>query len=111
MKTVSATEAKNRLGTLINEVADGNGAVTIEHHGRPRVVVVSAEEWAEVSEMRERMRRHEAWQQLMALAREVRARNADLSQEEADALADEIADEAMDRVVARARLRWAERSN
>ena len=44
-------------------------------------------------------------------AREVRARNADLSQEEADALADEIADEAMDRVVARARLRWAERSN
>ncbi|MGH2614754.1 MAG: type II toxin-antitoxin system Phd/YefM family antitoxin [Thermomicrobiales bacterium] len=111
MKKISATEAKNRLGTLINDVAGGNGAVTIEHHGRPRVVVVSAEEWAEVAEMRERLRRHEAWQRLMELAREVSARNADLSQEEADALADEIADEAMDRVVARARLRWAERSS
>ncbi len=109
MKTVSATEAKNRLGALIGEVAGGNGAITIEHHGRPRVVVVSAEEWAEVSEMRERLRRKEAWEQLMELAREVSARNADLTQEESDALADEIADEAMDRVIARARIRWAER--
>jgi prevent-host-death family protein len=106
MKTVTATEAKNRLGALISEVAGGTGAVTIEHHGRPRVVVVSAEEWAEVSEMRERLRRLEAWRQLMELAREVSARNADLSPEEADALADEIGDEAMDRVIARARRQW-----
>jgi prevent-host-death family protein len=111
MKTVSATEAKNRLGALIGDVANGHGAIAIEHHGQPHVVVVSAKEWAEVSEMRERLRRKEAWEQLMAIAREVSARNADLSQEEADALADDIADEAMDRVVARARLRWEERSN
>lgn len=110
MKTVSATEAKNRLGALIGEVENGNGVVAIERHGHPSVVVVSAAEWAEVAEMRERLRRKEAWDQLMELAREVSARNADLTQEEADALADEIADEAMDRVVARARVRWAERS-
>lgn len=101
MKTVSATEAKNRLGTLISDVAGGNGAVTIEHHGRPRVVVVSAEEWAEVAEMKERLRRKVAWEQLMELAREVSARNADLTQEEADALADEIGDEAKRRVALR----------
>lgn len=111
MKTVSATNAKNRLGALIKDVAGGNGAVTIAHHGRPWVVVVSAEEWAEVSEMRDRLRREEAWRQLMKIAAEVSQRNADLSPEEADALADEIADDAMTRVVARARLRWAERSS
>lgn len=111
MKTVSATEAKNRLGTLISEVVNGHGAIAIERHGHPSVVMVSAGEWVEVSEMRERLRRKEAWEQLMELAREVSARNADLTQEEADALADEIADEAMTRVVAKARLRWAERSS
>jgi prevent-host-death family protein len=101
MKAVSATEAKNRLGALIDDVAKGNGAISIEHHGRPRVVLVSAEEWAEVSEMRERLRRKEAWEQLMKLAREISARNADLSKEEADALADEIGDEAKRRVALR----------
>lgn len=111
MKTVSATEAKNRLGALIGEVASGNGAIAIERHGQPGVVVVSAKEWNEISEMRERLRRKEAWEQLMELAREVSARNADLTQEEADALADEIADDAMGRVLAKARLRWAERSS
>ena len=111
MKTVTATEAKNRLGALIGEVANGSGAIAIARHGRPSVVVVSAEEWAEASEMRERLRRKEAWEQLMELAREVSAQNADLTQEEADALADEIADEAVSRVVAKARLRWAERTS
>jgi prevent-host-death family protein len=101
MKTVTATEAKNRLGTLIRDVADGNGAVTIEHHGRPRVVVVSAEEWAEMSELRERVRREAAWQRIIEIAREVSARNADLTQEEADALADEIGDEAKRRAARR----------
>jgi prevent-host-death family protein len=101
MKTVSATEAKNRLGALIGEVACGNGAIAIERHGRPSVVVVSAAEWAEVSEERERLRRKEAWERLMELAREVSARNADLTQEEADALADEIGDEAKRRVALR----------
>lgn len=51
--------------------------------------------------MRERLRRKEAWEQLMELAREVSAQNADLTQEEADALADEIGDEAKRRVAMR----------
>ena len=101
MKTVSATEAKNRLGALIGEVANGSGAIAIERHGHPSVIVVSAEEWAEVTEMRERLRRKEAWEQLMEIAREVSARNADLTQEEADALADEIGNEAKRRVALR----------
>jgi prevent-host-death family protein len=103
VKTVSATEAKNRLGSLINDVARGHGAIAIERHGHSQVVVVSAAEWAEVTEIRERLRRKEAWEELMALAREVSARNADLTQEEIDAMADDVGREAVANVVARTR--------
>jgi prevent-host-death family protein len=110
MKTVSATEAKNRLESLFGELTNGSGAIVIEHHGQPRAVLISADEWATLNDARERLRRLEAWQALRELAESVSARNADLTQEEADAIADEIADEAMARVVARAQRRWEERS-
>jgi PHD/YefM family antitoxin component YafN of YafNO toxin-antitoxin module len=82
-------------------ITRSSGVVTIEHHGRPRVVVVSAEEWAEISQMRERLRRQEAWEQIKQFMAEASARNADLTQEEADAIADEIGDEAKRRVADR----------
>jgi prevent-host-death family protein len=110
MKTVSATEAKSRFGSLLAEVSDGTDAILIENHGNPRAVLVSAQEWITLNDARERVRRLEAWESLRQLAAEVSARNADLTQEEADALADEIAEEAMARVVAKARQRWEERS-
>lgn len=110
MRTVSATEAKNRLGSLIAELSNGASAIVIENHGQPRAVIVSPAEWAALTDAQERLRRLEAWESLRQIARESSARNADLTPEETDAIADEIADEAMDRVVARARLRWAERS-
>ena len=105
MKSVSATEAKNRLGALISEAADSNESIVIEHHGRPRAVIVSADEWAALVDARKELRRLQAWERLKALAAEVSARNADLSQEEADAIADEIGNEAMRRVAERLRKR------
>jgi prevent-host-death family protein len=101
MKSVSATEAKNRLGALISEVETDNEPVVVEHHGRPRAVIVSADEWTALVDARKELRRLQAWERLKALAAEVSARNADLSPEEADALADEIGNEAMRRVAER----------
>ena len=109
MNTVSTTEAKSRFGSLLAEVNDGADAILIESHGRPRAVLVSAQQWITLNNARERVRRWEAWESLRQLAAEVSARNADLTQEEADSLADEIANEAMARVVAKARQRWEER--
>jgi hypothetical protein len=43
---------------------------------------------------------------LWQLRKEVRARNQDLTSEEADAIAKEITDEAMANILARARKRW-----
>jgi prevent-host-death family protein len=101
MKIVSATEAKNRLGTLLGELKNGTAAIMIEHHGRPRAVLVSAEEWVTLSRARERLRRQEAWERFFKLAEEIGARNADLTPEEADAIADELGDEAKRRVASR----------
>jgi prevent-host-death family protein len=101
MKTVSATEAKNRLGALLSELKNGSDAIAIEHHGRPRAVLVSADEWQALTEARERLRRMEAWERIRELAETISARNSDLSQEEIDALADEIGDEAKRRVAQR----------
>ena len=101
MKTVSATEAKNRLGALLGELKNGTDAIVIEHHGRPRAVIVSAEEWTLLNDARTRLRRQEAWERIRQLAEEVGARNADLTVEEAEALADEIGNEAKRRLVER----------
>jgi prevent-host-death family protein len=101
LKTVSATEAKNRLGALIGDVVDGEDAILIENHGRLRAVIVSAEEWRLLVDARREMRRREAWDEFWRIAKELSARNADLTQEEADALADEIGDEAKRRVALR----------
>lgn len=101
MRTVSATEAKNRLGALLGELQNGTDAIVIENHGRPRAVIVSAEEWEILNDARMRLRRLEAWERIRELAGKVSARNANLSQAEVEALADEIGDEAKRRVVQR----------
>ena len=101
MKTVSATEAKNRLGALISEVSNGGGAIMIEHHGRPHVVLVSVEEWDEMSQLREVALRQAAWDEIKKLAAEARERHADLSDDDADAIVDELVDEAKRRVAGR----------
>jgi prevent-host-death family protein len=94
MKIVSATEAKNRLGGLIGDLANGEDAVIIEHHGHPRAVIVSAEEWEALLEARKALQQREAWERIKQAAAELGARSNDLSQDEIDAIADDIGDEA-----------------
>ena len=75
MKTVSATEAKNRLGALLSELANGTDAIVIEHHGRPRAVIVSADEWTVLIDERDRLRRLEAAAARMAGGRTLGGRD------------------------------------
>ncbi|MCC7022308.1 MAG: type II toxin-antitoxin system Phd/YefM family antitoxin [Thermomicrobiales bacterium] len=103
MKTVSATEAKNRLGALIGDVAGGEGDVIIENHGRPRAVLISYDTYQELLDAREKQRRQEALAALRALREQVRARNQDLDEAAADALIEEIGAELRARLSARLR--------
>lgn len=102
MKTVSATEAKNRLGALIADVTGGSEDVVIENHGTPRAVLISYEAYRVYLDVRERQRRKDAMDGLRQLREEVRARNQDLD----DDAASKLIDEAVDAVRTR---RWEER--
>jgi prevent-host-death family protein len=108
--TVSATEAKNRLGTIIGRVSRGEDDVVIENHGKPTAVLISYELYRELREAQDRLRRREAMDALWRLRDEVRARNQDLTEEEADAIAEDVGREAIANVMARARRRKVERS-
>ena len=85
-KAVSANEAKNRFGSLLRYVTDENDDVIVESHGKPRAVIVSIAAYEEIRIQREQKRRADLLAQLEALRVQVRARNQDLTDEEADEL-------------------------
>lgn len=103
MKTVSATEAKNRLGALIGEVVNGQEDVVIENHGRPRAVLISYELYQELQEAWEQRERREALEDLRRLREEVLARNQDLDDEAAEQLIQEVSREVRAEVAAQLR--------
>ncbi|MDO8671955.1 MAG: type II toxin-antitoxin system Phd/YefM family antitoxin [Dehalococcoidia bacterium] len=86
-KTVSASEAKNRLGAIIGWVLQNQDEVIVESRGEPKVVVMPFSEYEHMKEIREQARRQEAIAKLRKLRDQVRARNQDLSEDAADALA------------------------
>ena len=50
MRSIAALQAKNRFGELLD--AAQRGPVTIEKHGRPVAVVVSAEEYQQLEALK-----------------------------------------------------------
>lgn len=104
-KTVSANDAKNRLGSLLGYVSEQNDEVIVERHGKPRAVIMSIAAYEEVQAMREEKMRAEALERLERLHERIAAHNAlhnaDLSEEEAQDLSVQISRELIDDLVAR----------
>jgi len=50
MKTVSYTDARNRLARLMTEATDSREPVAITRNGATAVVLVDADEWASMQE-------------------------------------------------------------
>ncbi|HEX5501740.1 MAG TPA: type II toxin-antitoxin system Phd/YefM family antitoxin [Thermomicrobiales bacterium] len=105
-KTVSASEAKNRLGALIGWVRQSGDAVIVANHGRPRVVILSAEAYADYEALKEQRRRQEALETMRRLQAEVSARNQDLTPEQADELANRITRDAIESLIERGVVRY-----
>ena len=103
-KAVSATEAKNRLGSLLAYVAEQGDDVVVESQGKPKAVLISFAAYQEVLALREQKRRADALDELRRLQKEVSARNQDLTEEEAEAIAEELSQAAIARLVARGEL-------
>jgi prevent-host-death family protein len=99
-KAVSAREAKTRLGALIGWVREHGDEVIIENRGEPAVVIMSFGEYEKVRALRAQARRREALERLREAKARIGARNRDLTEAEAMALADRAVHEAIDDLAA-----------
>lgn len=85
-RTISATEAKNRLGTYLKYVSEDGEAVIVENRHEPSAVIISFQEYEQLRDAQKtlaRQRRLEALDRIVAKQAE---RNADLSEEGAESL-------------------------
>ena len=105
-RTISAREAKNKLGSVVSWVLEHQDEVIVENRGAPTVVIMTYTEYEKVRELKEQDRRRQALNRLRRLRDEVMARNQDLTPEEGDALADEIARDAVNSLVRKGKVRF-----
>lgn len=105
-KTVTATEAKNRFGTVIKEAQ--NTPVIIESRGVEQAVIVSVEDFRELEAFREAERRRRAVERLERRSAELAEINATLPDEVAQILIRETIDETMQSMVDRGLIRFEE---
>jgi len=100
-KTVSALEAKNRLGSLLGYVSEQGDEVIVQNHGKPKAVIMSYAAYEEVQELRGQKQRTDALERLRTLHSRTAARNHDLTEEEAIAIADRVSHELIDAAAVR----------
>ncbi|MGH2560237.1 MAG: type II toxin-antitoxin system prevent-host-death family antitoxin [Thermomicrobiales bacterium] len=105
-KTVSTVVAKNQFSAMIGWAEENRDEVIVESHGRPRAAIVSFSEYEEMRLAREQTRRQDALRRLRELRARVRARNQDLTDEEADALAARFVREVIDDMAAEGILKF-----
>jgi len=86
-RTISASQAKTRFGSIIKWAIDAQDNVIIESYGQPKVVIVPFEAYQQMIELQEKARREAALARLERLREEVRVGNRDLTEEQADSLA------------------------
>ncbi len=98
-KVVSTKEAKDKLSALIGWVREHEDEVIVERRGEPAAVIISFAEYGRLEAARERQRRAEVLERMSRLRTEVRARNRDLSQEQADELAERFSRELVEDLV------------
>lgn len=98
-KKVSVSEARKSLSSILQWIVDSSEVVTVESRGKPKVAILSYTEYQEFLAFREQARRKEALRQLQELMERMWARNADLTSDEVEQLADEISRETIQRMI------------
>jgi prevent-host-death family protein len=105
-RSVSATEAKNRLGALLSWVVEENDEVIIEHQGKPRAVLMSTTEFEKVQDLRKQARRAEAIATIRRLRDEISARNSDMTPEEVEEFANRVRHDAVESLIKKGKVRF-----
>lgn len=90
-KTVTATEAKNRLGALMAEAQDE--PVIVEIYGAPKAAIISIDDLRKFEALQDAEERRQSIERLRAIREQIAARNADLSPEEAAAIIEQATED------------------
>ena len=99
-KTVSVSEAKNKLSAMLKWAVENQEEVIVESRGRPKAVILSYAEYKFFLSLREKEQRQAAIKRLQGLAAANQSLNQDLTPEEAEVLADEVTRETIERMAA-----------
>ncbi len=99
-KTISVSEAKNKLSAMLKWAVENQDEVVVESRGRPKAVILPYAEYEMFQSLREKERRQAALQRLQELATANQALNQDLTPEEAEEIADEVTRETIERMAA-----------
>ncbi len=81
-KTISASEAKSRLGGVLNWAAKNNHDVVIQVYGEPKGVLISYQEYQRMLHLREQERKRNIWEEIESLRKEVSSQGQALSDTE-----------------------------
>ncbi len=92
-RTVSATEMKNRFGSLADWAVESQDDIIVESRGKPKVAVIPIEEYKRLRRWREEARRRELLNRFRALREDIGERNRDLNKEEAERFGREMVGE------------------
>jgi prevent-host-death family protein len=98
VRTISATEAKVNFGAVTQQVIDDGEPVVVENHGQPRVAIVPVQQLDRLAALEEQERRRVWLERARALRSRVLEKNADLTPEQAEQIADEIVRDAVDAI-------------
>ena len=107
-RTISATEAKAKLSSLIDWTVKNKDEVIVQSRGNPKAVIISYIAYEQFKELQEQARRKEALAQLEKLAAGLQARNKDLEGEPADKLAERFAREVIEEMVNEGKVQYQE---
>lgn len=108
VRTISATEAKVNFGSVTQQVIDDGEPVIVENHGRPRVAIVPVQNLERLAELEAQERQRDALDRIQQLQAEVAGRNQDLTEEQADAIADDVVRTAVNALFDKDLVRYAE---
>jgi prevent-host-death family protein len=97
-KTISVSEAKNRLSEMLDWADENREGVVVESRGKPKAVILPYAEYEHYLSLRKREQRRLALQRLDKLAAAVRARNQDLAPDKVEQIADETSRETIERM-------------
>ena len=86
-RIVTASEAQNNFGALVQWAEENQDNVVVERRGKPAAVIIAYEEYQKLEQLREQKRRRKAFEALEAIRTRVAERNPDLTAEEAYRLA------------------------